>query len=116
GSQNLPSARRASAVGRRPMSGHSVSLPVAGSKCATLNPPSSVTQNVPSVSSRGEFGAASRVNGQRVTVAPSGETLATPFSPLEAVQRVPSGSRTRFDESYVPPLGIAYRTEEAGSE
>ena len=102
GSQNFPSARFTSAVGRRTASGHSTRVPSDGLKCATLNPPSSVIQNVPSASFRSEPGAVSVANVQRDTVVRSGESLARALSAAETLQTVPSSSRTTFAPSVFP--------------
>ena len=82
-----------------------MSVPSAGLKCPTLNPPISVIQNVPSLSFRSELGAVSAANVQRVTVVRSGESFEILLSAAETLQTEPSGSSERFAPSMFGAFG-----------
>src|SRR5664279_4544660 len=102
GSQNLPSGRFTSVVGRRAPSTYSVTFPLAGSKCATLKPPSSVTQNVPSESGRRELGALSFAMSQRESFVRSADMREIELSEAATSQILPAEALMRFVPSEFP--------------
>src|SRR5664279_434299 len=99
GSQNLPSGRFTRVVGRRVPSTYSVTFPLAGSKCATLKPPSSVTHNVPSESGRRELGALSIAMTQRESFVRSADMREIELSEADTAQIAPPESLMRFEPS-----------------
>ncbi len=102
GSQNLPSGRFTREDGRLDESVYSVQLPVAGSKCAILKPPSSVIQKVPSVSRRSELGAVDDGMTQRERVMRSADQREIVLSEAATPQMLPAESLTRFAPSKFP--------------